>query len=204
MRKKAARRLKHPSCPFLCQSMACCPARCIHVIVLQRCVSCAGEEPPEDVQSALSELQAARSGTVRHQPADVAAGSSASAGQELGSCMGDAEDAAPGTAHALPAAGCWPGAGKAASPCGVLDIACGSACGPGNDSASQEHAAAQRFTTRLPPSLQANGHRAGTHLPPDTERVDWDAEEQRVRAAAAMMPARVDVLVADLLDFRCE
>lgn len=56
--------------------------------------------------------------------------------------------------------------------------------------------------TRFLPSLQADEVCAGTHLPPATEAVDWDAEEHRVRAAAAMMPARADVLVADLLDFR--
>ncbi|KAK9846546.1 hypothetical protein WJX81_006344 [Elliptochloris bilobata] len=39
---------------------------------------------------------------------------------------------------------------------------------------------------------------AGEELPEDP--VDWDAEERRVRAAAALMPARADVLVADLLD----
>ena len=155
------------------------------------------------MQSALSELQAARSGTARHQ--DAAAGSSANTGQEPGSCMGDAEEeAAPATAPALPATGCCPGAGKAASPCGVLDVVCGSACGPGSDSASQEHASAQGPMTRLPPSSQANGPCAGTHLPPVTTAMDWDAEEHRVRAAAALMPARADVLVADLLDFRYE
>ena len=159
------------------------------------------------MQNALSELQAARAvplrtGTARHQ--DAAAGSSANTGQEPGSCMGDAEDADPATTPALAATGCCPGAGKAASPCGVLDVGCGSACGPGSDSASQEHASAQGPMTRLPPSSQANGPCAGTHLPPVTTAMDWDAEEHRVRAAAALMPGRADVLVADLLDFRYE
>lgn len=129
--------------------------------------------------------------------------------QELKSVTSATSTAVPtvSCADVLPGASDCPRAGDAKSPCSVLDSACTDA--PNGSTGSCSHPLRQELAAppAAPvlasavtgePGVSASASRP--HRGPEPE--DWEAEERRMHAAAAAMPARADVLVADLLDYR--
>lgn len=171
----------------------------------------AGEQAPKDVQDALAELNTARNAT-SHVPSASAASPAGDsrAVQELKSVTSAASTAVPtaSCAGVLPGASACPRTGDAESPCNGLDSACADA--PNGSTGSRSHPLRQELAA--PPAAPVlasaktgepgvSASASSPHRRPDPE--DWEAEERRMHAAAAAMPARADVLVADLLDFRC-
>jgi len=161
----------------------------------------AGEALPADVAAALAELHAARAAAGCPPQCDGAADAS----RPLHDAQAPAQPR-PGPSPP-PMASCSPE--EAASPCAVLGGGLptpgASPAGlvpPGPQPPSEQPPSAAAHADGGSDAAQPAAGPAGPGAPAAPEPADWAAREARVRAAAALMPARADVLVADLLDFR--